>query len=1204
MRPKLLEIEGLQSFCDNQTIDFAALGETGLFGIFGPTGSGKSTILDAVTLALYGDVKRAKSGTQGIINTNRKTVRVSFSFELSRDGARKNYRVERVYQRKKGSENACEAKIARLIEITDAGEIPLCDKANDVTNTVQELLGLNQIDFTRAVVLPQNSFQEFLLLGNSERRGMLERIFYLEEYGRELWEKLNRRMTGMNNRIMNLSGELKGYEDASVEALEKVKIAAEEAAVERDSALNGFKRQEALYVEAKAVWELVQDLSLINDKERRHFSVKDTVLEKKSKLERAIKAEGLIELIKNRRDLKDKLEKTKKELDETEANLPLAQARLDKTRRNQEKLKEEISIEQPKLVERKARLQDALGVKGEIATLDKRLNGLNAEAEKLRNEISVKAGLLKTEAEECEKLEKDLSKLKTEAEAIKIAPEYRKRIQEGSRLEGEAEAQAKNVKDIEQKAESLKKNIASVEQELNGIRDKIDATQKLLNQADEEKKKHDGKTPGDKKELQGKLDRLHGLQTAYDVLCIRKSELDDIEGKLKKQQADLEFSAVKAKSLKEAREKAALRFEACRQELETAQGELDKNAAHRLSKTLKEGEPCPVCGSEHHPGPALQCDDSDVSALERQIERVREDLSNAEKMLKEAERVSLVADEQVRTLTAQNSETKEEYGRKATVYSSDKNKLPEALKNLELEAVNHELERMNQTATEKLSAIEVWEKEQEEFKNKLNEINNSLAGLRITENGKATELKINKDNLENLEKTLEEVKNSSDEVRRKYSAFLEEFTLKSATEELARLSETDRHLDELQGIIAKTQKSAEGMRTLREEQKEDLQKLNNGNIKLEAEINHLSDQKKALEAGISKLAGEVPIEDEIKLIEGKLSEYHSRGKQIQESLQLIEKRVRELEDGFSILKNRKTIYGDNLRNEEARLEAALAERGFTGADEAEGSVLSQVEQKAMKLEIETYDQEGFNIQAQKAMICKKLDSREISEGEWIKISSVYGEIAAHKDECVAKSGIAASKYEDVKIKHDRWVGINRDYQEITHKQGLFEQIKKLLGAGKGSFIDYIAEERLHYVAAKASDTLGVMTRYKYALELDTENGFIIRDNANGGAHRPVTSLSGGETFLTSLSLALALSDQIQLKGQSPLEFFFLDEGFGTLDNSLLDSVMDSLERLSRTDRVIGLISHVPELRGRLARRLVVDAPTAQGEGSRVRVEKG
>ncbi|NMB97613.1 MAG: DNA exonuclease, partial [Clostridiaceae bacterium] len=82
------------------------------------------------------------------------------------------------------------------------------------------------------------------------------------------------------------------------------------------------------------------------------------------------------------------------------------------------------------------------------------------------------------------------------------------------------------------------------------------------------------------------------------------------------------------------------------------------------------------------------------------------------------------------------------------------------------------------------------------------------------------------------------------------------------------------------------------------------------------------------------------------------------------------------------------------------------------------------------------------------------------------------------------------------------------------------------------------------------------------------------------------------------------SKQIQLKGQSPLEFFFLDEGFGTLDGDLLDIVLDSLERLSNKERVIGVISHVPDMRVRIPRRLIVVPPSEHGVGSRVRIERG
>ena len=139
MRPISLEIEGLQSFKEKQSIDFETLGETGLFGIFGPTGSGKSTILDAITFALFGDVRRAKNGTQGIININSKTMRVSFTFELLKDGARRRYRGGKGFTKKKGSDNIAVIKIARLMELTGLGEVPICDKATDVTNKVTRI---------------------------------------------------------------------------------------------------------------------------------------------------------------------------------------------------------------------------------------------------------------------------------------------------------------------------------------------------------------------------------------------------------------------------------------------------------------------------------------------------------------------------------------------------------------------------------------------------------------------------------------------------------------------------------------------------------------------------------------------------------------------------------------------------------------------------------------------------------------------------------------------------------------------------------------------------------------------------------------------------------------------------------------------------------------------------------------------------------
>ena len=111
MKPIKLKIKGLNSFIEEQTIDFEKLTDRGFFGIFGPTGSGKSTILDGITLALYGNVSRKSSN---YINTNCDRLNVNFEFQIS--GAEiKRYVIDREFRRKKdGSINSGKCKIVDI----------------------------------------------------------------------------------------------------------------------------------------------------------------------------------------------------------------------------------------------------------------------------------------------------------------------------------------------------------------------------------------------------------------------------------------------------------------------------------------------------------------------------------------------------------------------------------------------------------------------------------------------------------------------------------------------------------------------------------------------------------------------------------------------------------------------------------------------------------------------------------------------------------------------------------------------------------------------------------------------------------------------------------------------------------------------------------------------------------------------------------
>jgi exonuclease SbcC len=100
-------------------------------------------------------------------------------------------------------------------------------------------------------------------------------------------------------------------------------------------------------------------------------------------------------------------------------------------------------------------------------------------------------------------------------------------------------------------------------------------------------------------------------------------------------------------------------------------------------------------------------------------------------------------------------------------------------------------------------------------------------------------------------------------------------------------------------------------------------------------------------------------------------------------------------------------------------------------------------------------------------------------------------------------------------------------------------------------------------------------------------GLLVVDNWTGKS-RDTATLSGGETFLASLALALALADVVCAEaGGTRLESLFVDEGFGTLDEATLDEVMDVLDGLREGGRVVGIVSHVAELRQRIPNRLYV-----------------
>jgi exonuclease SbcC len=177
-------------------------------------------------------------------------------------------------------------------------------------------------------------------------------------------------------------------------------------------------------------------------------------------------------------------------------------------------------------------------------------------------------------------------------------------------------------------------------------------------------------------------------------------------------------------------------------------------------------------------------------------------------------------------------------------------------------------------------------------------------------------------------------------------------------------------------------------------------------------------------------------------------------------------------------------------------------------------------------------------------------------------------------------------------------------EEVTALQqriSLHAEMGRLLSAS--GFERWLLQTALDDLVGRATQRLLELSSGQFSLESD-DGDFWIRDHRNADELRSVRTLSGGETFLASLALALALADNIAelaVEGAPRIESMFLDEGFGTLDPDTLDIVATAMEELSASGRLIGIVTHIRELADRMPVRFEVHKDTTTARVVRVEV---
>ncbi len=217
MKPLRLEFCGINSFSTPAVIDFASLLSGGIFGIFGDTGAGKSTILDSIGFALYGRVNRVgKDGTSmaDIVNYDCKKAQVAFEFEIEYQGVRNIYRIERELSKKNATQKAV------LFHKEGDSFITVADGAKAVNTKVEdEIVGISFDDFKKCIALPQGEFSQFLRATRSERLALIAKLFSFEKYGYPLAQKAKGRLNEKKQGVAEIESKLETYQDVSAEII-------------------------------------------------------------------------------------------------------------------------------------------------------------------------------------------------------------------------------------------------------------------------------------------------------------------------------------------------------------------------------------------------------------------------------------------------------------------------------------------------------------------------------------------------------------------------------------------------------------------------------------------------------------------------------------------------------------------------------------------------------------------------------------------------------------------------------------------------------------------------------------------------------------------------------------------------------------------------------------------------------------------------
>ena len=1201
-----LKLKNLNSFREPVEIDFekSPLDDASLVAITGPTGAGKTTLLDAICIALYGKTPRLTGqGSQNpkhLISHGEKEGFAEVHFIAN------GTRYLATWSAKQSGSPRVQLRYAdgeKLITDKLQKGKSLGSSQNTVSEEVKSILGIDFDAFTRSVMLAQGEFAAFLKADKEDRRDILEATAGVHIYD-ILGAALNRKVAEVKAAYDAVIDELKGIPEVSHEQLknaesERDRLHTEvETLGEKNQHIQGQKERES---KRKEEFEELQ-----SSKERRAelLAQRPEIDALQAELENANRAQRLLpdkrefDTAQSEYDnYEEEFRNATIEKGNAEAQVEDHQTIYDKKKTAYQTASEERDQKMPIYAAAKSDVERAAERFSEADKRTPELIDVNNQMDALENQLTdrhTQQTDLQTQIDDAQRF----------LENNRLPSNRQQRLTRTTRLLDQLKSQEKRLQTELTNSASAEKKVSSLRKEI----EKLSKTQEehLSEKAAAETTLADAMTQlnellttgtheewADRKQQASKAQPIaQEYETKQDDLADTKNQLNHLNETVGTLEAALEQLETDLASQTEVCQLAEKAVQECIKKRESL---LLANPINQLRQHLHSGEPCLVCGATEHPY---------AQVVEPESEEL---LQNAENALVAAKAESDAAQTELQTLKTKQIQTRQNKNNTAdqieTCTAEIETLQEDAAKLLtEWQAIYPDADVSSAWVSEQFDIADTVITDITEAKQTYTQADNSLQivsqQLETCENDITRETNALNDTQTQLEGLNNTIVDLQADIKATETRFWE--SMPDTFHGVSPKEAVDQFEDKIETVAsreAELGKAEADIRVLNANIKAEhgtLQNLRNSREALKNEKDEYMREQEAFLTAAREKTGGLDTKDEINQAievleaerQAKENERDSAEQQLQNSQNLLtQKRTahemceKQFNASVEKLDASRQVYFDKL--EEAGFDTAEAHDNAFRDDDQIQDLTHQIdmhvdELQRLVLEItalqtrfeETpYDPDALEqVEIQLGAIETQFQEKQK------EIGAQEERIKGLKDALKKREALAA-KLDEAEKEMERWQRLHG----IIAKQALR---------------DFALEIMFRQMSNLANEQLRYLTSDRYELKVESIGNLTVIDRWNANQERPVETLSGGESFLTSLALALALSELSS--GRAQLNSLFLDEGFGTLDTETLDIAIAALEGLRMQGRSIFLISHIQELTRRLPVKINV---RKQGNGS-------